>query len=320
MSGLLGHDAAWAEWHAAVNSGRMHHAWLLTGRAGLGKSGFARAAAADLVAEPSVPQPPADHHPDILWLQRLPATSDDEKKREEGRPYNTRRSITVDQIRSMQRRLTTRPTLGPRRVIVLDSADDLEKSAVNALLKSLEEPPVGSIFMLVSHRPGGLLPTVRSRCRTLRFQPLAPEDVSRIVSAQRHDASMGEIESAVAASHGSPGAALRFIDNDLAAIRRELLGIVENGDPDFTRRGTLAAAIGARPDRERLLASVELASNICAERVRLASRPIQARLIEAHSKLIRFGAEIPYANFDAGLAVIEIGGLLAAAAPPKEMV
>ncbi len=317
MGVLLGHEEPWREWHAAIGGGRMHHAWLLTGPAGLGKSGFAKAAAAELVAEPDVAQPPVEHHPDILWLERLPATSDDEKKREEGKPFATKRSITVDQVRAMQRRLNTRPTLGSKRAIVFDSADDLEKSAVNALLKSLEEPPVGSIFLLVSHRPGGLLPTVRSRCRTLRFRPLDMADVEAVTRALRPDASEQARKSAVEAAHGSPGAALRFIDNDLATIRKELLGIVENGDADFSRRGALAAAIGARPDRERLLASVELARTICAENAGLASRPVQARLIEVHAKLTRFGAEIPYANFDPGLAVVEIGGLLASAAAPK---
>lgn len=318
MSEFVGHDTPWQEWRAAMQSGRMHHAWLLTGPSGLGKAGFAMSAAAELVSEPGVPQPPADSHPDIVVLSRLPASTDDEKKRDDGKPYATKRSISVDQVRAMQRRLTTRPTLGAKRAIIFDSADDLEKSAVNALLKSLEEPPVGSFFLLVSHRPGGLLPTVRSRCRTLRFQPLPDADVERIVAIREPQASGEARTAAVRAAHGSPGAAMKFIENDLAAIRRELVRIVEKGDNDFSRRGALAAAIGARPDRERLLASVELARTICAESAALASRPFQARLIEAHTQLTRFGREIPYANFDAGLAVVEIGGLLAAAAAPKD--
>lgn len=317
MSALLGHEEAWREWRAAMAGGRMHHAWLLTGATGIGKATFAKAAAAELVAEPGVSQPPVEHHPDILIIERLPAKDEDEKKREEGKPYVTRRNITVDQVRGMQRRLTTRPTLGPRRAILFDSVDDLEDPAVNALLKSLEEPPAGTIFLLVSHRPGGLLPTVRSRCRALRFQPLRDAEVAQVVDRLRDDAPAAVRQAAVEAAHGSPGAALRFVDNDLAAIRRELISIVDNGDPDFTRRGALAAAIGVRPDRDRLLASVELARAICAERAPLASRPLQAGLIEAHARLTRFGSEIPYANFDAGLAVVEIGTLLASAVARK---
>lgn len=317
MSALLGHEEAWREWRAAMAGGRMHHAWLLTGATGIGKATFAKAAAAELVAEPGVSQPPVEHHPDILIIERLPAKDEDEKKREEGKPYATRRNITVDQVRGMQRRLTTRPTLGPRRAILFDSVDDLEDPAVNALLKSLEEPPAGTIFLLVSHRPGGLLPTVRSRCRALRFQPLRDAEVAQVVDRLRDDAPAAVRQAAVEAAHGSPGAALRFVDNDLTAIRRELISIVDNGDPDFTRRGALAAAIGVRPDRDRLLASVELARAICAERAPVASRPLQAGLIEAHARLTRFGSEIPYANFDAGLAVVEIGTLLASAVARK---
>lgn len=315
MTGLLGHDDAWRDWHAAVAGGKMHHAWLLTGPAGVGKAGFARRAAAELVAEPGVTQPPVEQHPDIHLLERLPASPEDEKKRDEGKPFAIKRSVTVDQVRAMQRRLTTRPTLGARRVIVIDSVDDLEKSAINAVLKSLEEPPAGTTFLLVSHRPGGLLATVRSRCRLLRFLPLREDDVMAVIMALRPQADEALRRAACMAAAGSPGAALRFIDQDLGAIHRELLGIARYGDPDFTRRAALAATIGARPDRERLLASVELARAICAAQTPTAARPVQACLVETHAALVRFAAEIPYANFDPALAVSEIGRLLATNAP-----
>ena len=81
--------------------------------------------------------PQADRHPDILLLDHLPANDDEDKKRDEGKPYQRKRNITIDQIRRMQHRLTTRPTLGSRRAVIIDPADDMEKGAVNALLKSL---------------------------------------------------------------------------------------------------------------------------------------------------------------------------------------
>ena len=109
---LLGHDEAWQAWHAALGSSRLHHGWIFSGIKGLGKASFARAAARELVAEPGIPQPEGEHHPDILILDHLPANEDEERKREEGKPFQTRRNITVDQIRRMQRRLNTRPTLG----------------------------------------------------------------------------------------------------------------------------------------------------------------------------------------------------------------
>src|SRR5690606_2429594 len=145
-----------------------------------GKSAFALQAARELVSEPGVPQPPGDH-PDIIVLEPLPATTDDEKKRDEGRPYQRKRNIAIEQVRAMQQRLTTRPTLGSRRAIVIDPADDLEKGAANALLKSLEEPPRGSYFLLVAHRLGRLLPTIRSRCRLLQFPGVDAAEIDAIL-------------------------------------------------------------------------------------------------------------------------------------------
>ena len=135
---LCGHAAPWQAWCAAIASGRLHHGWILAGPQGLGKGHFARAAAAALVKEGASFAPSWDRHPDILLLEPLPATEGEETKRAEGKPYQTRRNITIDQVRRMQQRLTTRPTLGNRRAIIIDPADDLERSAVNALLKSLE--------------------------------------------------------------------------------------------------------------------------------------------------------------------------------------
>ena len=132
-----------------------------------------------------MPQPEPRRIPTSSCSSHLPANDDEEKKRAEGKPFQTKRNITIDQVRGMQQRLTTRPTLGSRRAIIIDPADDLEKGAVNALLKSLEEPPVGTFFLLVAHRPGRLLPTIRSRCRMLRFAPLAGREVDAASCARQ---------------------------------------------------------------------------------------------------------------------------------------
>ena len=208
---LTGHDHAWQEWREAMASPRMHHAWILAGQQGIGKGSFAREAAAQLVAEPGVPQPAIAAHPDIHLLDHLPDNDDEAKKRDEGLPYKVKRNISVDQIRRMQLRLNTRPTLGSRRVIIIDPADDMEKGAVNALLKSLEEPPVGTYFLLVAHRPGRLLPTIRSRCRSLRFAPLADAAVDAILRKDAPEANAETRAAAVAAAQGSPGVALGFV-------------------------------------------------------------------------------------------------------------
>jgi DNA polymerase-3 subunit delta' len=315
---LSGHDAAWHEWRAALASDRMHHAWILAGAKGLGKGAFARAAARELVAEPGVRQPEGEGHPDIHVLDHLPANDDEEKKRDDGKPFQTKRNITIDQVRRMQQRLTTRPTLGSRRAVVIDPADDMEKSAVNALLKSLEEPPAGTFFLLVTHRPGRLLATVRSRCRVLRFAPLPAEEIDAVLRREVPEADAATRAAAIAAADGSPGAALAFVGRDLAPLHRLMQRIMREGDGDFSLRGALADAVGSRPDRERQLAALDLARATLAEDLAAAPRERQLRIIAAHEAVVRLAAQAPTYNFDAGLLVMEIGGLLASAAMPRE--
>lgn len=300
-----------------MGSGRMHHGWILSGKSGLGKASFALAAARELVAEPGIPAPSGDH-PDIFVLSHLPATQEDEKKRDEGKPYQVKRSIGIGQIREMQRRLTTRPTLGSRRVIIIDPADDLEKAAANALLKSLEEPPQGTFFLLVSHRPGRLLPTIRSRCRMLRFPALADAEIDEILRVQAPQADAAARAAAIAASHGAPGAALGFVEHGLAGLHALMEQIAAHGDPQFDLRGQLAETIGSRPERERVMAMLELARGALAGQLRCARGQRLERIIEAHEQLGKLTAQAPTYNFDAGLLVMEIGGLLASTAPDRE--
>lgn len=309
----VGHGEPWRAWRAAMAGARMHHGWILAGKRGVGKMPFALAAARELVAEPGVTQP-AGNHPDILVLSHLPANPDEEKKRADGKPYQTKRSISVDQIREMQQRLVTRPTLGSRRAIIIDPADDLEKPASNALLKSLEEPPAGTFFLLVTHRPGRLLATIRSRCRILRFPALEAEEVDAILQRETPGADQAARQAAIAAARGSPGQAIAFVEQNLGPLHGLMRRIVNEGDPSFSLRGELAAAMGARPDRERQLAALELARGVIADTMRGAAHDRIPGIVEAHAELVRLAVQAPTYNFDPGLLVMEIGGLLAGAA------
>ena len=218
------HAPQWREWRAALASPRMHHAWILAGKKGLGKHDFAFAAARELVAI-GRDAPVAEKDPDIQLLTHLPKDDKEAKKAEKGEAFETKRNISIDQIRAMQARLTTRPTLGAFRAIIIEPADDLERSAANALLKSLEEPPAGTFFLLVTHRPGLLLPTIRSRARILRFNPLSMGAVEDALRAAGDHADPAEIALAARASGGAPGAALSFIAQELApaeALMRQI--------------------------------------------------------------------------------------------------
>jgi DNA polymerase-3 subunit delta' len=306
---IIGHDPVWREWQAARAGRRMHHAWMLVGREGLGKAGFARAAAMDLVAEAGTPQPLAEHHPDIHWLVPLPANEDEVKKRDDGRAYVTKRNIGVDQVRAMQRRLVTRPTLGARRAVIIDAADLLEKAAANALLKSLEEPPQGTFFLLVVHQAGRLLPTIRSRCQVLRFHTLDAADMARALDAQAPALDPLTREAAIAVGAGSPGAALAFAEQDLGKAWQIMRQIVAQGDHDLTLRAALSAIIGQRPDRERQLAALTAARTVLVDA--MGAGHDAAALADAHAALVTLAREAPTYNYDPGLLMLEIGTLLA---------
>jgi DNA polymerase-3 subunit delta' len=308
-----GHEGPWREWRAAVGGERMHHAWILTGKRGVGKAAFAQQAARELIGGPATGE-----HPDVIVLTQPPKDDKEADKRAEGKPYETKRNIPVDEIRAMQRRLTTRPTLGERRVVIVDPADDLEPSASNALLKSLEEPPQGTFFLLVAHRIGRLLPTIRSRCRVLRFAPVPDEAIDIVLRREAPDADEATRAAAIAASAGSPGVALEFVGLGLGGLHKLMQQLVRSGDPDFARRGKLAEAIGARPDRQRQLAAIDLGRSVVTEAMRgVELRDIPA-LAEAHAELSRLAAQAPTYNYDPGLLVMEIGSLLAAVGAPRE--
>ncbi len=311
-----GHEGAWRQWRSANAGERMHHAWLLAGKRGIGKFEFAQAAARELVSSEGTGQ--IADHPDIMILTHLPANADEEKKKADGKPWQPKRNIAIDQIREMQHRLTTRPTLGSKRAIIVYPADDLEKGAANALLKSLEEPPQGTYFLLVTHRPGRLLPTIRSRCQILRFAQAPDSEVDAILSDLAQPVDAETRAAAISVAGGSPGVAIEFVEQDLAPLHRLMRQILSQGDSGFELRGQLAGAMGQRPTRDRQLAAIDLARSVIAQQLQVAERSQLPGIIEAHGELNRLASQAPTYNFDAGLLVLEIGTLLASAAPPRE--
>jgi DNA polymerase III subunit delta' len=311
---LIGHEGPWQTWRAALAGERMHHGWLLTGKAGLGKSAFALAAARELVGGGAA----STNHPDIHLVSYGPRTREDEIKRDEGKPYELARGIKIGQVRQIQTRLTTRPTLGDKRAVIIDPADDLELSAANALLKSLEEPPAGTYFLLVCHNPSRLLPTIRSRCRVLRFAPLDPEELARFLGVMAGHAPTEERAAASAAAAGSPGAALAYADMGLAAVAKTMRHIRDSGDESLRARGELAALIGSRPDRDRIRAVLALAAALVAEDAARLPAPLARRRVAAHTGLERLTREFLTYNYDPGLLSLEIGNLLAGCAAASD--
>ncbi len=304
------HSEVWREWRSAMAGTRMHHGWIFAGKSGLGKRDFANVAARELVREDGIAQPDRDH-PDILHLTHLPKDEKEQGKKDKGEPYETKRNIAVGQIRSMQQKLTTRPTLGSRRVVLIDPADDMEKSASNALLKSLEEPPQGTFFILLTHRPARLLPTIRSRCRIVRFPSLSAADLERTLREYAPEAAPDAIAAAIAHCNGSPGHALTFLEQQLEPLSDLFERIVETGDPDLTMRAQIVKAAGQRPDRDRIQAIVALAQSTLSQRLGDDPRGKQLAAIDMHHQLGVLASQAPTYNFDPGLLLLEVGGLLA---------
>lgn len=184
---LYGHEAAEEALAEAVQGGRMHHGWLVAGAEGIGKATLAYRLARYLLAQPSERaagvldvaaetqasrQVRALSHPGLLVIRR---NYDVKGKR-------FPQSISVEEVRKLKAFLGRTSLEGQWRVVIVDRADDLNINAANALLKSLEEPPPQTVFVLVSQHPGRLLPTIRSRVRLLELSPLAGEPLRRAVT------------------------------------------------------------------------------------------------------------------------------------------
>lgn len=313
MTSLVGNTAAAAAFDAAMAGGKPHHAWLIAGPQGVGKGLFARAAARRVLAR-AAPLPNIDDliaagsHPDYRELVRLP--KDPEKP-----DQDVARSIKIDQVRALQPILATKPALSPVRVIVIDAIDDLERPAANALLKNLEEPPAGTIFLLVSHAPGRLLPTIRSRCRLLRFAPLSDDEVAVILRHEVPDASEAEIAALVRAGAGSPGRALAFAGLDMAAIERDLAEIARTGDTDSRVRVRLASALSGKAAQARYEAFLTRTPSFIAEQARTRTGwPLKAAL-DAHARARSMASAAIGLSQDVVTTVFELAAEVATLAP-----
>jgi len=207
--------------------------------------------------------------------------------------------------------LAVKPSMSERRVIVIDAIDDLERPAANALLKSLEEPPAGTIFLLVSHAPGRLLPTIRSRCRLLRFEPLEDAQVADVIRNVLPSASSEEVAVLVRAGAGSPGRALRFAGLDLSAIETALTAIAQDGDPTNQQRVRLAKTLSPKAAQPRYEAFLERVPAFIAERARTLGGDGLRSALEAYAAAVDLARASLAQSLDASTTVFEMGGLVA---------
>jgi len=236
---LLGHEAAEAALLKAYRSGRLPHAWLLTGLRGIGKATLAYRFARFLFAEgsgegsglfaalpPSLAVAPSHptfrlvasgNHPDLLVVER---GFDPRRKR-------LRSEIVAAEARTVANFLHLTPSTGAWRVVIVDGADAMNRHAANGLLKILEEPPKQAVLLLVSDNPGRLLPTIRSRCRTLALKPLAPPIITEALQRLRPDLSASDATMLTGLAEGSIGRALALAAAGGIALYRSLFSLLE---------------------------------------------------------------------------------------------
>ena len=312
MNDYVGHDKAWRQFATACDSHKIHHGWILAGPRGIGKSAFALRAAAMLVDPENAyaSMIARGSHPDILSVKRLPK---EPLKEDEDIDDVTefKRSITVDQIRGLQQSLTTRPGLSNRRAIIIDSADDLERGGANALLKSLEEPPVGTFFFLISHASDRLLPTIRSRCQILRFEPLSDADMIDVLQRAAPEVSTNELQALVRLGNGTPGQALDFLGLDLQEIEDAMLSILRTGDRDNALRTDLADKLALKAAQPRYEAFLRRAPSLIAEYTRKVDATQVHHGVTAWEAASGLAARAIALSLDKQSVVFQMGSLLA---------
>jgi DNA polymerase-3 subunit delta' len=312
MNDYVGHDKAWKQFATACDSNKIHHGWILAGPRGIGKSAFALRAAAMLVDPENAyaGMIARGSHPDILSVKRLPK---EPLKEDEDIDDVTefKRSITVDQIRGLQQSLTTRPGLSNRRAIIIDAADDLERGGANALLKSLEEPPFGTFFFLISHASDRLLPTIRSRCQILRFEALSDADMASVLQRAAPEVGADELQALIRLGNGTPGQALDFLGLDLQEIEDAMLSILRTGDRDNALRNGLADKLALKAAQPRYEAFLRRAPSLIAEYTRKLDAAQVSNGVTAWEDASGLAARAIALSLDKQSVVFQMGSLLA---------
>jgi DNA polymerase-3 subunit delta' len=321
---LHGHVEAESAFLDAYRGGRMPHAWLIGGPRGTGKATLAYRMARFVFAHPDpansavqnaeslalAPDNPAvrrvaaQGHSDLLALERV---EDDKGK------LST--VIPVDMVRKTIGFFGSTAGEGGWRVCIVDSADELNAAGANALLKILEEPPAKSLLLVVSHAPGRLLPTIRSRCRRLALRPLSGEDVARsLADALQRDATEADIKAAATASDGSVARALDLLGGTALKVREQvntLLGALPAVNPRDLH--ALGDALGR--DESAFAAFVDAVRDWLSARVTAArAEPSRlARFAEVWDRLNKAARDVEIFHLERKPMVFNVFGWLAEA-------
>ena len=319
---LFGHAEAEQAFLDAYKAGRMPHAWLIGGPRGIGKATLAYRMARFVLAHPNAAADdvrnatslalPAEHpvvhrvgaqgHPDLLVVERTVGDND-----------KLRAQIAVDDVRKTIGFFGSTAGEGGWRVCIVDAADELNAAGANALLKILEEPPQKALLIVVSHAPGRLLPTIRSRCRRLMLRPLSAEEVAWALSAAAGPEAAGpDLERAAAASDGSVSGAIALLGGKALDVREKvsaLLATLPEVDPRALHQ--LGDALGR--DESALTAFVDTVRDWLSGRLNSGEAPQRLLAVtDAWERLNRAARDVEVFNLERKPFVFNVFGWLAA--------
>jgi DNA polymerase-3 subunit delta' len=253
---LVGQEAAERTFLDAYRSGRFPPAWIVAGPEGIGKATFAYRAARFVLAHPDPASEEVRHATDLSVPADHPASRKVAALSHTGlfvlrRQLNEKKTIPtqipVDLVRKALDFFATTAGEGGWRVCIVDSAEDLNTSGANALLKVVEEPPPRSLFLIVSHLPGRLLPTIRSRCRMLRLRPLSEDKVVEALVTGQPPQPEAMARRAAALAEGSVRAAHAVLDEGMLAVAEAIRDVLRQlPNPDWNTIHAIADGLAGR--------------------------------------------------------------------------
>jgi DNA polymerase-3 subunit delta' len=286
MTTILGHDAVLERLRHSVIRGSHAHAYLFSGKEGIGKRLVARETACMLNCPEEQPEPGClcrtctrirnGNYPDVLLL-----TPD-------------RNIIRIDQIRNLQEFFHYPPIEGRNRIAIIDDAHTMNTAAQNALLKVLEEPPPRRALILVSSSPALLLPTVRSRCRKIRFSPVPIDAVAaRLETELRSDSAKAAAVASM--TGGSFAKAYDIISSDFPVLRELVISFLENPGRHGTK-GLLELSAKISEDRRTALDAIDIAESWIRDLLAISIQGPEASVIniDFFERLHRLAEHYPH--------------------------
>ena len=286
---LLGHDQAISTLEQALGSGRLHHGWLFHGPLGIGKATLAFRLARVLLAgqasgpgldldsaHPVFAQVAGRHHPDlfIIEAERDPKTG------------KVKPQIPVDKLREVTAKLHSTSALSERRVLIIDGAEKLNRNAANALLKPLEEPPAGVVLILISHRPGRVAATLRSRCAKLPMARLDEALLQDLLRRQAPDLDASSIPPIIAVANGSIGRALEIANSDWLKTYQKVLETLATEPPDALAIDSLASTLAKWSAKEGFPVVMDLVQTAFGRIIAAKTDRLDARLFSDELEIL----------------------------------